>query len=115
MENREIVKLIYKTLDEKKASNVQVIDITGISIMSDFFIVASASNINHVHSLADYVEDELRKVGVHFNHMEGFKSGNWILMDYGDVIVHIFDDSSRDFYDLEHIWNDGKKVDVELL
>lgn len=108
--NNEL-ELIYKILDDKKAINVKIIDISSISIMTDYFVVASASNINHVHALAEHIEDELKKIGLHYTHMEGFKSGNWILMDYGDVVIHIFDDSSREFYDLEHIWKDGNIVD----
>lgn len=110
MTDNQIIELIYKTLDEKKANRVKVLDISNISIMSDYMVVASAGNINHVHALAEYIEDELRKIGLHYTHMEGYKSGNWILMDYGNIVIHIFDESSREFYDLEHVWADGKAV-----
>lgn len=108
MEINEILQKMYTTLDDRKAKNIQVIDIRGISIMTDYFVVASASNANHIQALVDHMEDEMRSIGLHYTHMEGYKSANWILMDYGDIIVHIFDDASRDFYDIERIWRDGK-------
>ncbi len=109
---REITEHIYKSLYEHKAGNIKVIDISDISIMADCFVIASAGNANHVHALCDYLEDDMRKVGVHYDHVEGYDTASWVLMDYGDVIVHIFDDKYREFYDLEHIWKDGKAVDM---
>ncbi len=114
MEALDIIKKIVSVLDDRLAKNIKVIDIKGISIMADYFVVASANNINHIQALADYLEDELRKLNIHYTHMEGFKSCNWILMDYGDIVVHIFDEPSREFYDLERIWRDGKIIEVPL-
>ncbi len=111
MENKEILKSIYTSLDEHKGNNVQLIDISGISIMADYFVIASAGNINHVHALCDYLEEDMRKINVYYTHVEGYDTGSWVLMDYGDIVVHIFDDASREFYDLEHIWRDGKVLD----
>ena len=113
MENTEFLKAVFNSLDEHKAKDIKVIDISGISIMADGFVIASAGNINHVHALCDYLEEDMRKIGVHYDHMEGYDTGNWVLMDYGDIIVHIFDDVSREFYDLEHIWRDGKEIEVQ--
>lgn len=110
MDNLEIINKMYDVLDDRKAKDIKIIDIQNISIMTDYFLVASAGNINHVHALAEHLEDEMRKEGIHYTHMEGYKAGNWILMDYGDIVVHIFDDASRDFYDIERIWRDGKIV-----
>ena len=110
MENLEIVNKMYDVLDDRKAKNVKIIDIHEISIMTDYFVVASAGNINHVHALAEHLEDEMRKIGLHYTHLEGYNAGNWILMDYGDIVIHIFDDASRDFYDIERIWRDGKII-----
>ncbi len=112
MDNKELLKAIYKSLDEHKAKDIKIIDISAISIMADNFVIASAGNINHVHALCDYLEEDMRKIGVHFDHIEGYDTANWVLMDYGDIIVHVFDDASRDFYDLEHIWRDGKAVEL---
>ena len=107
----ELLKTIYDVLDERKAKDIQVIDIRGLSVMTDYFLVASASNINHVYALSEHIEDELRKRGCHYSHLEGYNSGNWILMDYGDFVIHIFDEESRSFYDIERLWRDGKQLD----
>ncbi|MCR5399267.1 MAG: ribosome silencing factor [Lachnospiraceae bacterium] len=112
MDNREITEIIYKSLDMHKADNIRVIDISNVSIMADYFVIASAGNINHVHALCDYLEDDMRKAGLHYSHIEGYDAANWILMDYGDIVVHIFDASSRDFYDLEHVWRDGSMIEM---
>ena len=111
MDNKELLRAIYKSLDEHKANNIKILDISAISIMADSFVIASAGNINHVHALCDYLEEDMRRAGVHYDHIEGYDTANWVLMDYGDIIVHIFDDTSREFYDLEHIWRDGKVVE----
>jgi len=115
LENTEILKSIYKSLDEHKGNNVKILDISGISIMADYFVIASAGNQNHVHALCDYLEEDMRKIGVHYDHVEGYDAANWVLMDYGDIIVHVFDDTSREFYDLEHIWHDAKGLDIESI
>ena len=110
MDNLEIVTKIYNILDERKAGEIKVIDVRGLSIMTDYYVIASAGNINHVHALTDHVEEEMHKIGIHFSHMEGYKSGNWILMDYGDFVVNVFDEASRDFYSLDRLWRDGKVI-----
>ncbi len=111
MENTEILKNIYKSLDEHKGNNVKILDISGISIMADWFVIVSAGNQNHVHALCDYLEEDMRKLNVHYDHVEGYDTANWVLMDYGDIIVHVFADTSLEFYDLEHIWRDAKVVE----
>lgn len=115
-EIKSIVKLIYKVLDEKKASDISVIDISGLSVIADYFIIASADNIRQTAALCDSVEDELAKAGITPKQIEGRSSSNWILMDYNDVILHIFDKENRLFYDIERIWKDGRKIiDIEDL
>lgn len=113
LDNFEIVKQMYDVLDDRKAKDIKVIDISEVSIMTDYFVIASGGNINHVHALSEHLEDKMRECGVHYDHMEGFKDGTWILMDYGDIVVHIFDEASRDFYDIERVWRDGKTVNFE--
>lgn len=112
MQTEEILKLIYEKLDEKKAIDIRIIDISELSVMADYFVITSGSNINQVHALADFVSDELAKTGIKAKAVEGYTNGNWILMDYGDVIIHIFDKESREFYDLERIWKGGKSIDL---
>lgn len=109
----EYLHTIYKALDDKKAEDIQIIDITEISCMADYFVITNGSNVNQVHALCDNVSEELAKLKVLTKQTEGYTAGNWILMDYGDIIIHIFDKESRSFYDLERIWKDGKVVTEE--
>lgn len=107
---KELVKLAYNALDEKKASDISIIDISKLSVVADYFIVASADNIRQTAALCDNVEDTLGRAGYEPKQIEGRSSANWILMDYRDVIIHIFDKENRLFYDIERIWKDGRKI-----
>ena len=107
---KETVKLAYKALDDKKASDITIIDISSLSVVADYFIIASADNIRQTGALADNVEEVLGKAGIVPKQIEGRSSGNWILMDYYDVIIHVFDKENRLFYDIERIWKDGRRV-----
>lgn len=113
---KQLVKTAYQALDEKKASDITVIDISGVSVVADYFIIASAENIKQTAALADNVEEKLGKEGFLCRQIEGKSGASWILMDYNDVIIHIFDKENRLFYDIERIWRDGKTiVDIEEL
>ncbi len=112
IDNKELVATVYNALDDKKGIDIKVLDISKISVMADYFIIASGSNKNQVQALADNVEEEMLKRSIHAKQVEGYPSGNWILMDYGDFIVHIFNQDDRLFYDLERIWKDGELVDI---
>ena len=103
-----------KILDSKKASQIEVISVKGISDITDYFVIASGSVNTHVHSLADELEIKLRENGILPLHIEGYASGNWVLLDYTDVIVHIFTPDTRDFYDLGRLWNDGERIKVDF-
>lgn len=111
-ENRikEEVRLCYKALADKKATDITVIDISELSVVADYFIIASAENVRQTEALCDNVEEVLGRAGYECRQIEGKSSGNWILMDYNDVIVHIFDKENRLFYDIERIWKDGRRV-----
>ncbi len=109
----EILKTAYLALEEKKAFDIQVIDISKVSILADFFVIASGSNPNQIHAMADLVEEKLSKEGVHARSVEGYQNANWILMDYQDLVIHIFDQESREFYNLERIWSDGETVEMD--
>lgn len=104
----EILELINSKLEEKQAIDIRILDISEISIMADYFVIASAKNIRQLNALRDLIDEELSKIGKHLSHLEGNNNANWILMDYGDIIIHLFDEESRAFYDLEHIWKGGK-------
>ena len=109
----EMAKLACKALDEKKGLDIKVIDIHEVSVLSDYFVIASGSNENQVQAMMDNVEEVLGKAGYEPKQIEGGRASSWVLMDYGDLIVHIFDEENRLFYDLERIWRDGKTVDSE--
>ena len=115
MTSKEIAKKAYDYLDEKKAVDIRIIDISKISIIADYFIIAGGTNVRQVKALADNVEEKLAKEEVVPKHVEGYSNAGWILMDYGDVIIHIFNQEDRLFYDLERIWNDGQVIErIEL-
>lgn len=109
MENQEFLQKITKVLEDKKASNLMILDITSISTLADYFVLASADNIRQLDALKDSVEEAfpgepLRK--------EGESSSGWILMDFRDIVVHLFSKEMREYYDLEKIWSDAKRVSL---
>ena len=110
---KEQAQEAVRILDEKMAENIVVLEIGGISVIGDYFIIATGKNINHVRALADYVSEGLAKKKVFSKQNEGYANANWILMDYGDFIIHIFDKESREYYDLERIWRDAKSISAE--
>ena len=112
---KEMARTACKALDEKKALDLKIIDIAEVSTIADYFVIASGSNQNQVHAMVDNVEEKLAKAGYEPKQIEGTRSSSWILMDYGDLIVHVFDEENRLFYDLERIWRDGKEIDLEAL
>ena len=113
MDIKESAKLAAKVLDEKLAEDLRIIDISEVSTIGDYFIIATGKNINHVRALADYVIEELDKNKVFCKQSEGYGNANWILLDYGDFIIHLFDHESREYYNLERIWRDAKFIETE--
>ena len=99
-------------LEDRKAEDVKIIDIREISPVADYFVIADGTNQNQIQAMRDACEEALYKAGLKTKQIEGNSSSTWILMDYGDIIVHIFSKEDRLFYDLERIWRDGKIVDV---
>lgn len=114
-EPREMADIAVKALEEKKAIDIKIIDISHISTLADYFIIASGSNRSQVQAMADAVDEALDKTGVHARSTEGYQNANWILLDYGDIVVHLFDEENRLFYDLERIWRDGRVISPETL
>ena len=113
---KELVKMAYNALSDKKGGDIKIIDIHEVSVLADYFIIADGSNINQVQAMADHVQEILARAGWECRQIEGYQNANWILLDYGDVIIHLFSREDRLFYDLERIWRDGKTfVDVNEL
>ncbi|MBE5945842.1 MAG: ribosome silencing factor [Lachnospiraceae bacterium] len=115
MNSNEMVKTAVKALDDKKANNIRIINIKEVSSMGDYLVVADGSNRNQVQAMCDNVEEFMHKAGFKLKNREGYANGGWILLDYYDIIVHIFAEEERSFYDLEHIWRDGNIVEAEDL
>ena len=106
-----MVKIAYDALDEKLGQDIEILKIDEISVLADYLIIASGNNQNQIQAMTDLVEENLALAGFHSKRIEGNKNSTWILMDYGDVIIHIFSKEDRLFYDLERIWRDGKTID----
>ncbi len=111
----EMAKLVIEALEDKKAEDIKVIDISEVSVLADYFIIAGGNNHSQIQALSNNVEEKLGRAGHPVKQIEGYDTANWILMDFGDVIVHIFDKENRLLYDLERIWRDGKPVSKEEL
>ena len=109
---KEMARLACKALEDKKAVDIKVFDIEKVSILADYFIIASGTNRNQVQAMADNAEEILGRAGYEPRQIEGYQNANWILMDYGDLVIHIFDEENRLFYDLERIWRDGQSLSI---
>jgi ribosome-associated protein len=108
----EIAKQAVKILDSKKAEEIKLIKIADISVLADYFVIATGTSSTHVNSLADEVEFKLEELGIQVRHKEGYHSNSWILLDYGNVVVHVFTPESRSFYDLDRLWRDGENIEI---
>ncbi|GAB6065053.1 ribosome silencing factor [Aquifex pyrophilus] len=108
----EKLKLIKELLENKKAENIVILDVSNLTNLADYFVIATANSPTHARALADYLEEELEKRGYTVDHVEGKEYGNWILLDLIDTIVHIFTPETREYYGLEWIWADAKRVEL---
>lgn len=112
MTSKELAGKIVKILDSKKALDIRVIGISDLTIIADYFVLATGTSNTQVKALADEVEYQLKQQDIMPNRMEGYNSSSWILVDYGNVVVHIFQKDTRDFYSLERLWADGEQIDI---
>ena len=112
MDSKEIMTLAVEYADNKKAEDIKVLDIRDLTTMADYFVICHGNSNPQMKAIAEEIEDKLKEKGLYPGGREGMDSAYWILMDYSDVIVHIFCGEIRDFYNLEHLWSDGKKVDI---
>ena len=103
---------IAQILDNKIAENIKVIEISDVTILADYMVIATGRSSTQVKSLADEVEFKMDELGVSVSHIEGHRSNSWILLDYVDIIVNVFNEEAREFYNLERLWQDGKEIDL---
>lgn len=114
-DSKKYAKIAYDALADKKGENIKIIDISEVSSIADYFIIADGANQNQLQAMCDAVDEELYKAGCELKQTEGNRNSTWILMDYGDIIVHVFSKEDRLFYDLERIWKDGVEIDPETI
>lgn len=114
-DSAETAKLIIGALEDRKAVDIRVIDISEVSVLADYFIIANGTNKSQIQALADNVQEKAGRAGHLCKEVEGYQTAEWVLLDFGDVIVHIFDQKNRLLYDLERIWRDGKQINPEDL
>lgn len=114
MTSLECAKLAAKAISDKKGLDIKIIRVEDVSVIADYFVIATGTSSTHVKALADEVEFKLSEAGVSVSHIEGYRSNSWILLDYIDVIVHVFSDEAREYYDLERLWQDGEIIEAEI-
>lgn len=112
MTQNEMLEKIIKTLDNKKAEEIKAIKITDLTILADYFIIANGTSTTHTKTLAEEVEYQISQEGIEPNRTEGYNGSNWVILDYGDIVVHVFYKETRDYYQLERLWSDGEMIDI---
>ena len=113
MNAKETALEIAEALSDRKAVDVRVLDLTGVSSFTDFFVIASGTSDRHLRALADAAQERARDLGARPLGSEGLRSERWALVDLGDVVVHLFSQQAREFYDLERLWGDADAVDLQ--
>ena len=108
MEINELLNRICKAASDKKAKDIIMMNMRGIISSTDYFVICSAATSTQVRAITDNIEEELDKAGVHFDHKEGYREGEWILLDYGNAVAHIFRDENREYYALEELWSSAE-------
>lgn len=114
-EIRKMAAQAVEALEDKKAEDIRILDIREVSVVADYFIIASGNNRNQIQAFADEIEQRLGREDYHPKSLEGYENANWILLDFGDLVIHLFDKETRFFYDLERIWRDGRQMDAAEL
>ncbi|MCL2377375.1 MAG: ribosome silencing factor [Defluviitaleaceae bacterium] len=111
----EAAKVAYNAVADKMGEDIIVLDISEVSIISEYFIIASARNSNQLKAMADHLQDKLHEVGIRMRHVEGVQSARWILLDFGHIIAHLFCKEEREYYRLEKLWGDAKQLSPDEL
>lgn len=112
---KDALTIALKAVDDKKAADIVVLDISSVATFANYFLICSGDSSRQIHAIVDEVEQKLEAIGLRPTHVEGYQHAEWVLMDYIDLVVHVFSKGARAYYDLERLWRDGKKLDVEKL
>ena len=115
LHSRELAEIAVKALDSKKGKEIRLIRIDKITTLAEYFVICTGTSNTQINALCDAVEKELTEKGEEPLHREGYRGGTWVLLDYGCVVVHVFNDEARKFYSLEHLWADGEEVDLSAI
>lgn len=114
-DSKKMAAVAYTALEEKKGEDIKILEIEGITVISDYFLIATGTNTLQIQAIVDNVQEKMNQSGYTMKRLEGNRNSTWILMDYGDIVIHIFDKEDRLFYDLERIWSDGIQIAPETL
>jgi ribosome-associated protein len=112
---RDALRLALVAVEDKKAFDVVLLDISRVASFASYFLICSGDSSRQIQAIADEVEKKLKENGIRPNHIEGYRHAEWVLMDYVDLVVHVFSKSARSYYDLERLWRDGKRLDAQKL
>lgn len=112
LEQKQMLEIIIKALDSKRAENIRLIGIKDLTIIADYFVIANGTSNTQTKALADEVEFQLKQKGIEPERTEGYQGANWIILDYGSIMVHVFYKETRDHYNLERLWQDGEQIDI---
>ena len=112
MESYELAVLLAKALDSKKGGDIKVLKTEGVTTLADYFVICTATSNTQVKAMSDACEEAAEKNGERAHHIEGHRGGTWLLMDFSAVVVHVFTDEARKFYDLERLWSDAEETDI---
>lgn len=108
------IKTIVNALDDKRARNIDVLDISKLTSLGDYFVICTCGSDSQVRACVDNVEEKMEEIGINCLHKEGYTNGSWVLMDYNDIIVHIMQEETRQFYALEKLWDDAPRIETEI-
>ena len=112
MDSYELAILLARTLDSKKGGDIKVLKTEGLTTLADYFVICTATSNTQVKAMSDACEEAVERSGERAHHIEGHRGGTWLLMDFSSVVVHVFTDEARKFYDLERLWSDAKEMDM---
>jgi ribosome-associated protein len=112
MDSKELLKVVVEAADSKRAEDIVALDVQGISLLADYFVIMQANSERQVKAIADIIEEKVEEAGFEVRNVEGKDGANWILLDLGDVVVHVFKTETRQFYNLEKLWSDAPLADI---